>query len=1203
MARNPEKYVLIMALLIILIVVAAVFSSAVQGEPSNERTTERGRAPWVPFRSSISSINVTVDINHSFTTTAIEQVFYNPFRRPLSDTFMFKVPQDAFITNFSVELDGKIHYAGLMEKAKAEESYRDAVAKGHSAGLLLSRDTRKFPFSLNFAPSQVIKCRLIYEEFTSLYLARYKYDLFLHGINGHRIVPSLNINIRVNSLVPLSGINATGNFKDPQIKWESPEKCNIIFSENDVKKISNLFFRFETATPPLGGRLMSCERDNKTYFLHLFSPTQDSLGALPINKNIIFVLDKSGSMSGTKIKQLRSAFSDIIQSLDRSDSFNVIMFDSYIKKYSEELVPASGENRSGAIKYVNNKVASGCTNLYDGTALAMTQLSMALSENNYKMPLVIMLTDGLANRGEFISPNSIRNNIRKLNDFDATLYCLGFGDDVDFDLLNQMALDNNGMARKIYTDTDAVEQLVEFYRMVSTPLMRNLTFSYSGSGIEVYPDRMDCLFDGSEVIVAGRTDGVIESLDSTVTGQYSDGRISISSNFDIESLNESDIVPRFWAYKKTIHLMDRISREGEREEFVDEIVSLSLEFGFLTRYTGFFVDVGSFTEGSGSWNGYPEDWADDPWDPGNNGGSSGWDPGNMGTDPNNEDTDNDGIPDCIDPDPLDYGGDPEDWGNYDYDHNGIPDNEEPDNPHADSDGDGLTNRQEAENGTDPLYWDTDGDGIGDWYEVFYGSDPCDPESTPDTADPDDDGLSNIFERELGTNPHDPDTDSDGLDDGQELEWRTNPFDQDTDKDGLSDGMEIDFSCDPLFGDSDNDSFSDGFEVLSSTDPMDPQSFPVPSDTDCDGLSDIIEREIGTNPFDPDSDDDGFLDGDEVRVDHDPLDASSHPPYWDMDCNFIMDQFEPENPNADSDGDGALNAQETQYGTDLMDKNSFPVFAENGDTMESADDNRYIMNRLNSDGDSDGFCDAFDFYPYDPERWNGPVELCDRDGDGVADRDDTFPYDPVEWADADGDGIGDNHDLFPLDPEEWMDTDGDERGDNKDAFPFNSFEWSDADDDGWGDNIDDFPNNPDRWEDTDEITGGAFDEKTASKKGTLLDNPLIAGDFLSENGGDNDPMLINLGQYIREEEEDEFESIETNNGNLKQESSSSGDPWFIILIVLWIIIAAGVVVIILLSMNSKRESDNLDEYPDKTGRVVREIPIKNRYLPRDQYIAR
>jgi len=1204
MARNPEKYVLMLGLFIVLVVVVAIFSSSVKGEqPGNDGTSGEGRAPWVPFRASIKSINVTVDINNSFTTTVIEQVFFNPFKRPLGDTFMFKVPQGAFITNFSVEVEGKIHYAMLMEKAKAEESYRDAVSKGHSAGILLSRETNKFPYSLNFGPSQSIKCRLVYEEFTSLFLGRYKYDLFLHGINGHRMVSSVNIDIRVNALAPLSAINATGNYQDPRIVWETPEKCNIRFSQKNVDKISNLFFRFETNDLPLGGRLMSCQRDDQTYFLHLFSPTQDSLGALPINKNIIFVLDKSGSMSGTKIKQLKSAFSDIIQSLDRHDSFNVIMFDSDIEQYSEEPVPASSENRNVAIEYVKKVIASGCTNLYDSTALALGQLSEAVSDGNTNMPVVIMLTDGLANRGEFISSQSIRKNLQKINDFDAYLYCLGFGDDLDFNLLNNLAFDNNGMAKKIYTDTDAVEQLIEFYRMISTPLMRELSFSYSDASFEVYPETLDCLFEGSEVIIAGRADGIIGSLNSTVTGQYSDGETRISTAFDIESQNESDIVPRFWAYKKTLHLLDRISREGELEELISEIVSLSFEFGFLSKYTGFFVDVGSFTEGSGSWDGNAEDWVEDPWDTGNSGGGHGWDPGNMGTDPQNEDTDGDSIPDGIDPDPLDYGGDPDYWGNYDYDHNGILDNLEPENPNADSDGDGLKNWQEHENGTDPLYPDTDGDGFYDSNEVFQGSDPCDPESNPDNADRDGDGLSNIYERELGTNPYDADTDSDGLDDGQELELRSNPFYPDTDRDGLIDGREIELGCDPLYGDSDNDSYSDGFEVLSDTDPLNPESFPVPPDTDCDGLPDIIEREMGTNPLNPDSDGDGFLDGDEARLDYNPVDSSSHPPYWDMDCNFIMDKFEPENPNADSDGDGVLNAQETQYGTDPLDLKSFPLISDSGDEMESADENRYIMNGLNSDGDGDGFCDAFDIYPDNPESWRQSWEASDRDGDGVVDPEDAFPDDPVEWADGDGDGTGDNGDQFPLDPEEWSDTDADGWGDNQDKFPFNSSEWCDTDSDGWGDNTDVFPNDPERWKDLDEVLGEGTNVKTEGDSNSKSIKPIITGDPDGKISGTFHQVEEDYVEQVLQTEEDELESSDYKNENQTPQGTSYGDPWFILLIVLWIIIAAGIVLIILLSMNSKKDVDDSDEFHDEMGRVEKEIFVQRVYYPRDKYLVR
>ena len=1063
MVKNMRTIPLILPLLVVFLLLLTVLFTEVKGTHSDNEVDNEQVPPWLPWRASIEALNVSVNIDHSFTTTVIEQELFNPFARPISDTFMFKVPEDAFITNFSVEVDGHTHYAELMTKGEAEGSFNDAVAKGHSAGLLLSRDTTKFPYSLNFGPGQRIKCRLIYEEFTQLYLHRYKYNLYLHGINGHRVVPLVEVDINIHAGAPLVAINATGNFVDPEIVWNSPEKCNIRLFQYNTTEVSNLLFRFQTEDIPFGGRFLASEREDEGYFLHLFSPTKESLGGTSINKNIIFVLDKSGSMIGNKMTQLKEAFSDIISSLDPGDRFNIIMFDSDIKPYSDGLVPATGSNLTDAVEYVNRIDAAGCTNLYDGMKLALDQLSDPIHEETAGMPIILMLTDGLANRGKYTSSSEIRANIGEHNEFGASIYCLGFGDDVDHSLLSSLALDNNGKSRKIFEGNDAVEQLWEFYSQISTPLLRDISFSYTGGAHEVYPEGVDCLYDGSEVIIAGKFSASQDSVTSTVEGAYYKGQFATESTFDIPDEGLRDIVPRFWAYKKILSLMERIDSQEETSYLVDMVVELSLEFGFLTKYTGFFVDVGSFSEGTGEWDAEGANQGGQQGQQGSQGQGQGQ---GQGSDPVNPDTDGDGfsdgeeLQDDLDNDGISGGG------SGDSDGNGISDNQEPGNPYADSDGDGLSNSEEILLGTDPGNQDTDGDGFLDGWESEGGSDPFNSDDPSPAGDFDHDDLTNVLELELGTDPYDPDTDDDGLTDGREVVLACDPLDRDTDNDGLSDGFEMDQDLDPTCWDSDNDTYSDYFELGYGTDPTDPLSIPIPPDLDCDGLDDWTERDLGTHPGNPDTDGDGFLDGDEVELDYDPLSPDSHPSYTDMDCNGILDVEEPKNPNADSDGDGVLNGQEEQYRTDPLDPDSYPGTTGGYADTDEPDINNYISNSLSLDSDGDGFCDAFDSLPLDPEAWMDMAMLLDLDGDGIVDGLDAFPENPSEWDDTDGDGYGDNSDAFPKDAGEWNDADGDGYGDNCDAFPEIADEWCDTDSDGYGDNGDMFPDDHCEWNDTD-----------------------------------------------------------------------------------------------------------------------------------------
>jgi hypothetical protein len=244
---------------------------------------------------------------------------------------------------------------------------------------------------------------------------------------------------------------------------------------------------------------------------------------------------------------------------------------------------------------------------------------------------------------------------------------------------------------------------------------------------------------------------------------------------------------------------------------------------------------------------------DNPAEPGGGGGDDGDGGGNDGEpeDPATVDTDGDGLPDVWE---GDNGFDPN---NPDSDGNGVPDGED------DTDGDGLDNIGEHDSENDPRNPDTDGDGIPDseedpdgdgldnGSESDAGTDPLNPDTDGDgipdaLEDPDDDGLPTGGEVGAGTDPLDPDSDNDGVPDGEE----------DPDEDGLDNGSEFDSGTDPLNPDTDGDGVPDGEE-----------------DGDGDGLKNDDESDLGTDPMNPDTDGDGVADADEIDRGTNPLDPT------------------------------------------------------------------------------------------------------------------------------------------------------------------------------------------------------------------------------------------------------------------------------------------------------------------------------------------
>ena len=406
----------------------------------------------------------------------------------------------------------------------------------------------------------------------------------------------------------------------------------------------------------------------------------------------------------------------------------------------------------------------------------------------------------------------------------------------------------------------------------------------------------------------------------------------------------------------------------------------------------------------------------------------------------------------------------------------------------DDDGDGWTDIDESDCGTDPLDGndvpaDADSNGICDALE----GDDFDGDGIPNDSDPDDDndGVDDVDD-DFPLNPNETtDTDGDGV---------GNNADEDDDNDGWIDENEVgcgtdplddssvpadydaDSVCDPLDADDDNDGTDDVDDAF----PYDGTEW---DDTDGDGKGDNADL---------DDDNDGWSDADESDCGTDSIDSGSVPA--DLDGDGTCDSLD-----EDTDGDGWSDADESDCGTDSSDGNSTP----------SDSDSDGVCDVMDDDTDNDGWSDAIESDcgsdQMDPD--SVPADLdgdlqCDAadddvDGDGYDNADDEFPRDATEWIDSDGDGTGDNADSDD-DGDGWSDAtesdcgsdsldedsvpddfdadgqcddldpddDGDGVADGDDASPNDPSEWDDTDGDGIGDNAD-LDDDNDGWSDAEE----------------------------------------------------------------------------------------------------------------------------------------
>ena len=447
----------------------------------------------------------------------------------------------------------------------------------------------------------------------------------------------------------------------------------------------------------------------------------------------------------------------------------------------------------------------------------------------------------------------------------------------------------------------------------------------------------------------------------------------------------------------------------------------------------------------------------------------------------------------------------------------------------DTDGDGVPDKQEDKDGTDPENPDTDGDGVNDGDEKKDGTDP-------NKADTDGDGLTDGEEKELGTDPNKADTDGDGINDGDEVSGDGNKFDgeptdptkADTDGDGINDGDEVNrvdedgnpAPTDPNNPDTDGDGVTDGQEKADGTDPLDEDDYRGnKDDDDRDGLTNNEEKDGSKNPWgEPTENEDGTLtsnpkgEGEDNGAPTDPENADSDKDGVN-DGQEIIDGTDPNNP--DTDGDGVSDGDEKKDGTDPLEKDS------DGDGLTDAEEKEHGTDPNKADTDGDGIDDGdevsgegnkFDGKPTDPTK-------ADTDGDGINDGDE------VNRVDEDGNPAPTN----PNNPDTDGDgvNDGQEKIDGTDPLDKDDFRGkvTDHDNDGIG---------------TEDEKSGAknpWGEPTENEDGTLTSNPKGEGE---DNGAPTDPDNADSDEDGVNDGQEIIDGTDPNNPDTDGDGISDGE---------------------------------------------------------------
>lgn len=552
----------------------------------------------VPLAVKYHKVNVAV--KGQTATTKIDQVFYNPNNRVLEGTYMFPLPENAAIDDFILYINGKPVHAELLDRQKARDIYESIVRSQKDPALLEYVGREMFQASVFPIPARGdMRIQIQYQELLrrDAGLTTYRYPLNTEKfssapLNECAVEVTIASDEKLGTIVSPShkiDVARTGD-TTAKVSWEARN----VTPDKD-------FYLYIGSAEKSGGLTLATYQgsDPEGTFLLMVSPRGVKAQQEPVAKDVIFVLDTSGSMGeGLKLKQAQKALRQCLGRLNAGDRFGVIAFSTEARGFREQLANADDEAVTAADQWVAGLEARGGTAIQEALEQAMKMLGpqpgddMKDLKGPVKPAYVVFITDGAPTIGER-DPDRLLDGVKKIAPERARVFCLGVGDDLNSYLIDRLAQQHRG-AQEYVAGAEMAEletKVSAFYDKIAFPVLTDLKMEVVGLEItDMYPKMLPDLFRGSQLAVLGRYTGKSGQYAIRITGKigFEQHTLVYEGKWDGASTG-GETLPRIWAVRKIGYLLEEIRLRGETPEVKKEVVRLSKKYGVMTPYTSYLV--------------------------------------------------------------------------------------------------------------------------------------------------------------------------------------------------------------------------------------------------------------------------------------------------------------------------------------------------------------------------------------------------------------------------------------------------------------------------------------------------------------------------------------------------------------------------------------------------------------------------------------
>ena len=558
----------------------------------------------------VSAFIATVDVTQQFT---------NPYDTKIEAEYVFPLPHNAAVTDFLMTVGERKIRGMIRESEEAQKIYEKARAAGYVASLLTQERPNIFREKVaNIEPGKRIDINITY--FGPLKYQRGEYEFVFPMVVGPRFNPpgstdgvgavareqkgvsgqstevqyltpdersghDISLAIDIDAGVEIEDVFSNSHAID--VDRVGPSRVLVALGENDRIPNRDFVLRYKVAGDRLKTAMLTHRGENGGTFALVLQPP-DELEDLPrMPREMIFVVDCSGSMSGIPIEKSKEAMRRCLRKLDADDTFQIIRFSNTASTFGREPIPATEKNIRKGLKYVDGLQADGGTMMIEGIRAALD-----FPHSPERLRIVSFMTDGhIGNEAEIFA--AIKEKVGS-----SRIFSFGVGSAANRYLLEGMARFGRGAVAYVGLDDSAGKEVDLFYERAAHPALTDIEIDWGGMQVsDIYPKHIPDLFVGRPVLIAGHFEGA-SPAEIVVNGRAGHEYREIPLNLDpgaAEALHPG--IESVWARTKIADLSDQ-ETYAPSKELRQQITDTSLSYRLLCQYTAFVAtDESRKTEG------------------------------------------------------------------------------------------------------------------------------------------------------------------------------------------------------------------------------------------------------------------------------------------------------------------------------------------------------------------------------------------------------------------------------------------------------------------------------------------------------------------------------------------------------------------------------------------------------------------------------